>query len=79
MGAFEVICGILLVVASLIMIVTVLLQDSQSNGMGAITGGAETFFGKNKAKSIEGKLAMLTKICAVVFVVMALALCILGK
>jgi preprotein translocase subunit SecG len=79
MGAFEVICGILLVVASLVMIVTVLLQDSQSNGMGAITGGAETFFGKNKAKSIEGKLAMLTKICAVVFVVMALALCILGK
>ncbi|MBQ2700454.1 MAG: preprotein translocase subunit SecG [Clostridia bacterium] len=79
MGAFEVICGILLVVASLVMIVTVLLQSSESDGMGAITGGSETFFGKNKAKSIEGKLAMLTKICAVVFVVMALALCILGK
>jgi len=79
MGAFEVICGILLVVASLTMIVTVLLQSSESDGMGAITGGAETFFGKNKSKSIEGKLALLTKICAVVFVVMALALCILGK
>ena len=49
MGAFEVICGILMVVASLVMIVTVLLQDSESNGMGAITGGAETFFGKNKS------------------------------
>lgn len=79
MGAFEVICGILMVVASLVMIVTVLLQDSESNGMGAITGGAETFFGKNKSKSLEGKLALMTKICAVVFVVMALALCILGK
>jgi len=79
MGAVEVICGILLVVASLTMIVTVLLQSSESDGMGAITGGAETFFGKNKSKSIEGKLALLTKICAVVFVVMALALCILGK
>ena len=79
MGACEVICGILLVIASLIMFVTVLLQSSESNGMGAITGGAETFFGKNKSKSMEGKLALLTKICAVVFVVMSLALCILGK
>ena len=40
MGAFEVICGILLVVASLVMIVTVLLQSSESDGMGAITGGS---------------------------------------
>lgn len=79
MGAFEIICGILLVAAALVMIVTVLLQSSETNGLGAISGGAETFFGKNKAKSMEGKLALLTKICAAVFVVMALALCILGK
>ena len=79
MGAFEVICGILLVVASLVMIVTVLLQSSESNGLGAISGGAETFFGKNKAKSIEGKLALITKICAVVFVVLSLVMCIIAK
>ena len=79
MVALEIICGILLVVASLVMIVTVLLQSSESNGLGAISGGAETFFGKNKAKSIEGKLALITKICAVVFVVLSLVMCIVAK
>ena len=78
MGAFEVICGILLVIASLIMIVTVLLQSSESNGMGAITGGAETFFGKNKSKSMEGKLALLTKICATAFVALSVLMMFLG-
>ena len=79
MVALEIICGILLVVASLVMIVTVLLQSSESNGLGAISGGAETFFGKNKAKSIEGKLALITKICAIVFVVLSLVMCIIAK
>ena len=79
MVALEIICGILLVVASLVMIVTVLLQSSESNGLGAISGGAETFFGKNKAKSIEGKLALITKICAVAFVVLSLVMCIIAK
>ena len=71
--------GILLLVAALVMIVTVLLQSSESNGLGAISGGAETFFGKNKAKSIEGKLALITKICAIVFVVLSLVMCIIAK
>ena len=79
MVALEIICGILLVVASLVMIVTVLLQSSESDGMGAISGGAETFFGKNKAKSIEGKLALITKACAIVFVVLSLVMCIIAK
>ena len=78
MGAFEVICGILLVVASLVMIVTVLLQSSESDGMGAITGGSETFFGKNKAKGMEAKLALVTKICAAVFVVLAIVMMFVG-
>ena len=47
---------VLLVITALILIVTVLLQPGESNGLGAIAGGAETFFGKNKAKSMEGKL-----------------------
>lgn len=78
MGVLEVICSILLVIASLIMIVTVLLQSSETTGLGAISGGAETFFGKNKAKSMEGKLALITKICATVFVVLSLVMCIIS-
>lgn len=69
---------VLLVLTSLVLIVTVLLQPGESNGLGAITGGAETFFGKNKAKTMEGKLALATKVSAVVFTLMALLIAWLG-
>ena len=65
---------VLMVIASLVLIVSVLMQSSDSDGMGAITGGSETFFGKNKTGSFEGKLALITKISAAVFVVLALVM-----
>ena len=45
---------VLLVVTALILIVTVLLQPGESNGLGAIAGGAETFFGKEKSQAVIG-------------------------
>ena len=70
--------GILLIVASLIMIVTVLLQSSERSGLGAVSGAAETFFGKNKAKGMEAKLALATKISATVFVVLSVLMMFVG-
>ena len=78
MAALTVIITILLVVSACILIGTVLLQPGESNGLGAIAGGAETFFGKNKAKSMEGKLALATKISAGVFIVCALIVAVLA-
>ena len=72
MTAVTIIINIVLIIVSIILILTVLMQQGQRQGLGAIGGGAETFFGKNKAKSYEGKLAKLTKICAVVFIVLAM-------
>ena len=69
---------VLLVIAALILIVTVLLQPGESNGLGAIAGGAETFFGKNKAKTMEGKLALATKVSAAAFIVCALVIAVIG-
>ncbi len=68
----ELVLNILMVIASLVMIVTVLMQSSDDDGMGALTGGSETFFGKNKNSTLEGKLALATKISAGVFVLLAL-------
>lgn len=78
MQFLEVLVYIILTLSSLVMIVTVLLQSGQSQGLGSIAGGAETFFGKNKAKTVEGKLALLTKIAAGVFVAMSLLLVIIS-
>ena len=72
MSALSIIVDIVLILVSIILIVTVLMQEGQRQGLGAIGGGAETFFGKNKARSIDGKLQRITRIAVVVFVVLAL-------
>ena len=72
MSVIEIILNILMVIAAIVMIVTVLMQDTESDGMGALTGGSETFFGKNKANTLEGKLALATKVSSIVFVVLAI-------
>lgn len=78
MGALRVIATILLIIFELFLIAVVLLQSGKSAGLsGSIAGGAETFFGKNKAKSYEGKLLTLTKISAVCFIILSVLLAIL--
>ena len=78
MAILNVLVTLLLVVTAIVLIVTVLLQPGESNGLGASAGGAETFFGKNKAKTMEGKLALATKISAGVFIVCALIVAVIG-
>ena len=78
MTAFQGIATGLLVLSSIVLIATILLQPGEKSGLGAIAGGAETFFGKNKARSYEGKLALATKISAGVFTLMALTLVLLA-
>ena len=74
MSAIEVVLNILMVISAIIMIVTVLMQDSDEDGISALSGGSETFFGKNKNSTLEGKLAMATKISSIVFVVLAIVM-----
>lgn len=66
--------SVVLVIAALFMIVTVLLQSSNVRGIGAVSGQLDSYFSKNKAKTVEAKLAMGTKIAAVVFIVISLLL-----
>ena len=68
------ILSVVLVIAALFMIVTVLLQSSNVRGIGAVAGQMDSYFSKNKAKTIEAKLALGTKIAAVVFIVLSLIL-----
>jgi len=72
MTALSIIISIVLILVSIVLIAAVLLQQGQRQGLGAIGGGAETFFGKNIASSAEGKLKTITKIAAAVFVVLAI-------
>ena len=65
---------ILVVIVSVALTVIVMLQSGKSSGLGAISGGAETFLSKNKAKSMDAKLARWTKYVAILFMVLILVL-----
>lgn len=71
---YQVVFGVVLIVLSIAIVALVLLQEGNSKGLsGAIAGGAETFFGKNKGRTMEAKLVKLTKIVGISFFVLALA------
>ncbi len=71
---FEIVLGIVLIVTSLALVAIVLTQEGRQAGLsGAIAGGADTFLGKNKSKTLEQKLSKITKVLAGVFFVLALA------
>ena len=75
MTAIQYVLAIILIILCVAIVAVVLMQESRSAGLsGAIAGGAETFFGKGKGKSMEKKLEKITKIFAVVFFVLTLGI-----
>ena len=73
MGTIEIIVGALVIVVSLIIIAVVLLQQGRRAGInGAISGGADTFLSKNKARTVDASLARWTKYIAILFFVLAI-------
>ena len=72
MNGWMIAIGIAMMVVSLLIIVVVLLQQSRRSGVGAISGGVDTFFSKNKARDIDGKISRLTKWIALAFFALAI-------
>ena len=71
--ALSLICLILSVLCALFVIIVVMLQPGNSSGISAINGTSDTFYGKNKSKTIESKLRKLTIICVAVLIVLMIA------
>ncbi len=78
MSVWGYILGALLIIASLVMIIVIILQEGNTQGLGVVSGGADTFFSKNKARSIDAMLSKATKWVALGFVVVVLALNIIA-
>lgn len=73
MSFVQYLLAILVIIVSVIIVVLVALQESKQQGLsGAIGGAAETFFGKNKGRTMEAQLAKFTKVAGAVFFVLAL-------
>ncbi|HCO63116.1 MAG TPA: preprotein translocase subunit SecG [Clostridiales bacterium] len=75
----QLVLSILYFIAALVLITVVMLQSGKSAGLsGAISGGADTFLSKNKARSADARLARLTKWVAIVFMVLTLVVNFVG-
>jgi len=80
LNAGTIILNIIYILIALSMIVIVLLQSAKSSGMsGTIAGGAETFFGKNKGRTIDAMLSKYTTFAAIAFIVISVVLYLLLK
>lgn len=74
MAILKTILTVIFVIISLIITVVILMQEGKSAGLGAISGAADTYWGKNKGRSMEGILVKMTKVAVALFLIIAAAL-----
>ena len=74
MGVLRIILTVLFIIDCIALTVLVLMQEGKSAGLGTVSGVAETYWGKNKGRSMEGLLVKLTVVCSVLFLVLAVVL-----
>ena len=69
-----IILTVIFVIICIALTVLVLMQEGKSAGLGAIAGAADTYWGKNKGRSMEGALVKSTKFLAIAFIVISIVL-----
>ena len=74
MQALRIALTVIFIILSIALATIILMQEGKSAGLGAISGAAETYWGKNKGRSMEGKLENITKWMAIAFIVIAVIL-----
>lgn len=74
MAVLKTVLTVVFVLISLALTVIILLQEGKSAGLGAISGAADTYWGKNKGRSMEGLLVKITKVLVFLFIVLAIVL-----
>ena len=74
MAILKTILTVIFIFVCLALTVIILFQQGKNAGLGTVAGAAETYWGKNKGRSMEGNLLKITKILAIVFIVMAVLL-----
>lgn len=73
----KIILSVIFVLICLALTIIVLLQEGKSAGLGSISGMADTYWGKNKGRSMEGNLEKFTKFAAIAFLLLAIVLNVL--
>ena len=74
MEVLKIVITVVFIIVSIALAGLVLMQEGKSSGLGALSGAAESYWGKNKARTMQGMLVKLTKIFCVLFMVLAIVL-----
>ena len=74
MAVLKMILTIVFIIVSIALTVIILMQQGKNAGLGALAGGSETYWGKNKGRSMEGMLDKITKGLIAAFVIIAAVL-----
>ncbi len=74
MATVKLILEVLFIIVCIALTVIILMQEGKSAGLGAIAGAADTYWGKNKGRSMEGMLVKLTRALVVLFIVISAVL-----
>lgn len=74
MSILHTVLTVIFIILSIAITVVILMQEGKSAGLGAISGAADTYWGKNKGRSMEGMLVKLTRVGVILFLVIAAVL-----
>lgn len=74
MATLKLILTILFIIICIALTVIILLQEGKSAGLGAISGAAETYWSKNKGRSMEGMLVKITRVLVIFFILISAVL-----
>ncbi len=74
MEVLKIVLTVVYIIVSLALVILVLMQEGKSAGLGSISGAAETYWGKNKGRSMDGMLVKITKWVAVAFILLSVVL-----
>ena len=74
LATVKLILEVIFIIVCIALTVIILMQEGKSAGLGAIAGAADTYWGKNKGRSMEGMLVKLTRVLVVLFIVISAVL-----
>ena len=74
MSPLRTVLYVILIILSVIVTIVVLMQEGKQQGLGALSGSSETYWGKNKGRSMEGKLVKITTILTALLIILAIVL-----
>jgi len=77
MNTLAIVIAVIDILVSIALVMLVIFQEGNSKGLGAISGGADTFFGKSKGRTMDVLLKRLTSIFAIVFAILTVVIYLL--